>query len=375
MKRIAIIMAGGSGERFWPLSRKNHPKQILSLGMSEKTMIEEAVERVDGIIAPEDIFIITSKVLTQPIRNVLENLPPENIIAEPDKRNTAPCLALGAACAMAKYENYSANEISVAVLTADHIMTPLQKFRETISSALDFVEENDVIATIGIPPTRAEIGYGYVELGDIIAGENVKINSVKNFKEKPDEETAKKYLESGNYLWNSGMFFWRLDTFNHDLSIHLPQVGLKIGDMAGIIKMANTFSDKINFNDIDGLNKIFSTFPSISIDFGLMENAGNVVAVCALFDWDDIGDLNSLRRTKKSDENGNILLGRNSLVKTKNSILINNCKSEKILSTIGMDNLIVVVTDDAVLVCNSENVQDVKLVVSDIREKFGEDFL
>ncbi len=379
MKRIAIIMAGGSGERFWPLSRKNRPKQILSLGSSEKTMIEEAVGRLEGIISLEDIFIITSKILAEPIGDVLEMLPRQNIIAEPQKRNTAPCLALGSACAMAKYKDLPAGEISVAVLTADHIMTPAHSFKETISSALEYAECRDVIATIGITPSRAETGYGYIELGDSKKSnnieKNIKINSVNNFKEKPDEDTAKKYLEDGNHLWNSGMFFWRLDVFNSQLEKHFPGIGGKISEMRAIIEMANETSGDINFNDIDELNSLFSKFPSISIDFALMEKSDDVIVVRALFDWDDIGDLNSLRRTKSSDSDGNIIIGKNSIVKTHNSILINDTKSDKILSTIGMSNVIVILSEDAVLVCNSENVQDVRLAVNDIREKFGEAFL
>jgi len=364
MKRVAVIMAGGSGERFWPLSRRTHPKQLLSLGLSEKSMIEEAIDRVSKLIAIDDIFIITSEVLLAPIREAIPNLPKENVVAEPSKRNTAPCLALSSAYLIDNF-GLDAKEISVAVLTADHIMTPIDKFIDTVESALSYVEKNNAIATIGIKPTRAETGYGYVELGDIASNKyEAEISTVKQFKEKPSIEIAQKYVDAGNFLWNSGMFFYRLDYFNSQLEKYLPEVGCRINDMSiayGKSRTQNSGAEEIA--------TIFENFPNISIDFALMEKADKVVCVKALFEWDDIGDLNSLERTKSSDKDGNINLGKVSAVNSKNNILINDTKKDLILSGVNIENLVVVVTDDAVLVCNRDNVQDVKLAVKDISRK------
>jgi len=209
MKRTAVIMAGGTGERFWPLSRKTTPKQLLPL-VSSKTMLEDAVERVSGIIPPEDVFIVTSKLLQQPIRSVLKNVPPENVVAEPCKRNTAPCLALAAAFIKAKYgKNYIDRDISIAVLTADHSIQPKCGFEATIAAALDYVEENDAISIIGITPTRPDTGYGYIELGKVVSPENslCTIHQAVSFKEKPDIDTACAYLESGTTFGTAVSFF------------------------------------------------------------------------------------------------------------------------------------------------------------------------
>lgn len=358
MIRTAVIMAGGSGERFWPLSRKNKPKQLLNLGKSEMTMLEESVLRASKVFKPENIFIITGEHLVEPIKNVLKLIPSENILAEPSKRNTAPCLALSAAILINKFGKL--DNISMAVLTADHIMETDLQFADTISDALDFVEQNRVIATIGIPPSRPETGYGYIELGENVYHNNSTIYKVNKFKEKPNLETAEEYLKSGNYLWNSGMFFWRLDTFVEQMSKHLPEVGSKI----------------IELSETEDYSHIFNNFPSISIDFGLMEKADNVVCVKALFSWDDLGDLNSLERTKAIDENGNIKIGRHSIAHCNNTTIINASSNDKIIATcLGVSNLVIAITDDAVLIANKNDVQKVKEIVEDIKINHSEKWL
>lgn len=358
MIRTAVIMAGGSGERFWPLSRKNKPKQLLNLGKSDVTMLEESVLRASKVFKPENIFIITGEHLVQPIKDVLKLIPEENIFAEPSKRNTAPCLALSAALLMNKYGN--SNNISMAVLTADHIMETDKQFANTVSDAMDYVEQNNVIATIGIPPSRPETGYGYIELGAERHKNHSTIYSVNKFKEKPKLETAEEYVKSGNYLWNSGMFFWRLDIFKEQMTKHLPDVGRKISELS----KTNDFT------------KIFNAFPSISIDFGLMEKADEVVCVKALFSWDDLGDLNSLERTKAIDNNRNIKIGRHSIVDCYNTTIINVSSNEKIIATaLGVSNLVIAITDDAVLVANKNDVQRVKEIVEDIKLNHSEKWL
>lgn len=367
MKRTAIIMAGGSGERFWPLSRKNKPKQLLPLGNSERSMIYEAVDRIKSVIDPNDVYVITGEHLVLPIRDELDIIPAENIIPEPHKRNTAPAIALACSFIIAKYsrQGIPKQEISTAILTADHIMQPIEGFLKTVNTAMEFVEYDEVISTIGIPPTRPETGYGYLKISNKLKEEDPKIYELDTFKEKPDLETAKKYLEDGNYLWNSGMFFWRLDTFCEQISKHLPDVGNKIEEMSKLIEEGE-LTEILNIR-LETIADIFEIMPNISIDFGLMEKADRIVATKANFNWDDIGDLCSVERTKSSDDDGNIILGNSLQIDSKNTIFINDSK-KKILAGIGLDDLVIAVTSDAVLVSKKSDVQNVKRIVNMLKE-------
>lgn len=369
MKKTAVIMAGGSGERFWPLSRQRKPKQLLSL-VSEKTMLEEAIERIEGLIPLEDIYIITSKLLLEPIRKSLPRLPKENVIAEPAKRNTAPCLALAAAFISAKYKNiYKSNDILMSVLTADHLIAPAKDFRKTIEKTLAYVEKNDALAIIGIKPDRPETGYGYIELGKPFdyASKEVEIQSIVRFCEKPNYEKALEFFESGKFLWNSGMFFWRLDCFINQLTEHLFPVGSKIPEMA------EHYEDKTNIaleSSLDSISPIFEAFPDISIDYGLMEKAKNLVIAKAIFSWDDLGSWDSLSRVLPNDENNNLSKGNVIAIESANSVLINAARNkEMLIATLGINDLVVVLSDDALLVCPKDKVQEVKKCVAELKSQ------
>lgn len=369
MKRVAIIMAGGSGERFWPLSRAKRPKQLLNLNSQTQTIIEESIERISPLIPSDDIYIITSSLLLEPIRNALPNIPASNIIAEPAKRNTAPCLALATAFVKQKYNSigYADDKISIAILTADQRINPAELFVKTVDNALNYVENNDVLATIGIIPSRPETGYGYIQIENgFERNDKPQVQQVIKFLEKPDIEKAKQFVEAGNYLWNSGMFFWRLDYFIDELSKNLPEVGGKIEVLSKLYK------DKTSLELPDFLHStkdLYESFPSISIDYALMEKAKNVVVAKALFEWDDIGSFDSLDRVHSKDENGNISIGLNSLIETNNSIIFNSSKEKMIVATLGLEEMVVIVTDDAVMVCPKDKVQEIKKNVEDIRKK------
>lgn len=375
MKRTAVIMAGGSGERFWPLSRMKKPKQLLALA-SEKTMLEEAIDRVSPIIDVNDIYIITSELLLEPLRRELTILPPENIIAEPHKRNTAPCLALSAAFIAAKYDNeFKPEEISIAVLTADQSISPAEGFIQTIDSALNYVENNKALCTIGIPPSRPETGYGYIEVdGYFDYNFNApEIKPVKAFHEKPTFQKAEEFLLAGNYLWNSGMFFWRLDTFIEQMILCLPIVGNNIELMQKRYKSKTSIALP---EALFSISELFADFPNISIDYGLMEKAKDVVVAKALFDWDDIGSWDSLPRIREVDKDQNVVEGKNVLVDVKDSVIINSNKNDKIIvAGLGLENMVIVVTDDAVMVCPKDRVQEVKKCVEKIRTEKGEKWL
>lgn len=366
MKRTAVIMAGGSGERFWPLSRMKKPKQLLAL-LSEKMMIEESIDRVSGLIDAEDIFIITSKLLLEPIREALPHIPKENIIAEPYKRNTAPCLALAAGFIAAKYQNdYKEENISVAVLTADQDIKPEQGFKNTVSFILDFVEKGNSICTIGIPPNRPETGYGYVETDSKFQSTTeCEIKKVIAFREKPNLETAKEYCSSGLHFWNSGMFFFRLDYFVDSLKLHLPEVGNQIDTIKSKYNGKTSTAFESSY---EGIDEVFKNFPDISIDYGLMEKAENVYTANALFDWDDVGSWDALDRVISKDDSGNVSEGINAVVDCNNSIIINKSTNEQmVIGAIGLDNFVVVVTDDSVMICPKEKVQDVKKCVQNLK--------
>ncbi len=367
-KRCAVIMAGGSGERFYPLSRRVRPKQMLPLVHPDRTMIEESIDRVRGLIANEDIYIITSAVLQEPLRTLLPQLPPENIIAEPYKRNTAPCLALAAAVLVSKYAPaFDAQHISVAVLTADQFIDNSEVFRSQVDQALRYAEQHPVLLTLGIRPERAETGYGYIELGE--AREN-HISSVRSFREKPDVRTAQHFVESGNFLWNSGMFFYRCDTFIDGMKKHEAVVGSSIEHMAHSIGGYSKESVRGSYVEID---ELFQSLPDISIDYALMERADNVCVLPSLFGWDDVGSWDSLDRTNAHDERQNVVLGPCTLVDSTNSIVANYSQNGRtMLSVIGMDEVVVVVTDDSIVVCPKSRVQEVKKAVALMKER-GQD--
>ncbi|MEN9281845.1 MAG: hypothetical protein RL594_780 [Bacteroidota bacterium] len=358
MNSYAVIMAGGSGERFWPLSRRTRPKQLLAL-TSERMMIEEAIDRIAPIIPMERVLIITSAVLRQPIIDALPGLPAENVIAEPAKRNTAPCLALACSVINAR----EGGDALMAVLTADHFIGNVEAFRHDVQVALDYARGNDALLTLGIPPTRPETGYGYIRMTSAAAASSV--TGVAEFKEKPSIDVAMQYLRSGEYVWNSGMFFWRTHALEQVMQAVLPEVGMHIPTMA----------DAIASGDASALATTFDSMPDISIDYGVMERASNVCVVPASFPWDDVGSWDSLDRMQERDETGNVLQGPSTVVDTHNSVIVNAHDGGHIVTGVGLDDVVVVVTNDATMVCAKERAQDVKLIVKALREQGRSDVL
>jgi len=364
MKKIVIIMAGGSGERFWPLSKTIKPKQLLDLSGNSKTLLEESIDRIINFVDNKDIYIITNSILQNKIRDILKTIPPENVIAEPYKRNTAPCLALAAGIILAKYCNYNPNEIVISVLTADQIIEPVDKFLYSLNILSNFSLKSDSISTIGIVPNRPETGFGYIELANVI-DENNQMFKAKKFHEKPDKETALKYIHSGNCLWNSGMFFFRLDIFIDLLTNHLPEIGSQIKNISILYK------DYINCK-IDGalpqIDEIYKNFPDISIDYGLMEKLTNVYVLKSNFSWDDIGSWDALFRIRNKDINGNIIEGEVEYIDVTNSIIINHSTNKFLIAGFRLDEMLIVKTDDALLVTKLSNAQEIKQIIKQLKE-------
>jgi mannose-1-phosphate guanylyltransferase len=356
-------MAGGSGERFWPLSRKNRPKQLLKLTDPDKNMLEEAVDRLAPIIPPSQIYIVTGAHLVDPIVQGDVGIPEENVLAEPLKRNTTGCLAFAAAHMLATYGGDGSN-ISMAVVTADHQIDEPDRFRQTVSAALQIAEEKGVLATHGILPTRPETGYGYIQAesieNPIREEDGILTFPVAAFHEKPNEEKAEDFISEKKYFWNSGMFFWRIDSFLNELKNPKPE----------IVEAVHGMCEAMKHNDKLSVNQIFETLENISIDYALMEHAKDVVVVRADYPWDDVGAWTSLDRTRTQDENGNVLIGEPIVLESNNCIVYNESgKDNMAVSVIGARDLIVVVTDDGVLVVPKDKAQHVRHAVSELRNK------
>ena len=346
-----VIMAGGKGERFWPKSRINLPKQFLSLTDDEKSMIQHTVERAKSLVDIENVYVVTNEMYKNLVLEHVPDILDENIIIEPVAKNTAPCIGL-AAMHIAKKDINS----KMIILPSDHLIKFNEIFIDTLKTALDVVEKGDNLATIGITPNYPETGYGYI---NFTKGESFKdsanVYEVLRFVEKPNLEKAKEYLTSGQYLWNSGMFVWRASTILKNFKEYLPEIyeGLqKIGESIGTEKYEEV------------LKKEFSNLPSESIDYGIMEKAKNIYVIPGNFGWDDVGSWLSIGRINKTNQDGNVINGNVISIKTKNSIIQGN---KKLIATIGLEDIVIVDTDDVTLICHKDNTQEVKEIINNLK--------
>ncbi len=364
-------MAGGSGERFWPLSRTTRPKQLLRLTGARQSMLAEAVERISGLIPPEDVYIVTGEHLVESIRAAGVGVPPENVIAEPAKRNTAGCLAYATAYLLAKYGNdlpldsaEAQSVLLVAVLTADHLIEGDNEFRVAVETALSAANAEHALVTIGIEPTRPETGYGYIQIPQDkspFAGYGPPdVFPVTAFHEKPDAAKAEDYMKSGRFYWNSGMFFWNVADFMRELSQAGPAYASAVGDMARAMRDGRDAR----------MREVFEGLPAGPIDTVLMEKARKVLVVAAPFVWDDVGAWPSLARTQSCDTKGNLVVGEAVAVDSANCIIYNETEpGAKEVVVVGAHDLVVVVCDDAVLVVSKERAQDIRAAVAEMRRR------
>lgn len=349
MEKYVLIMAGGVGSRFWPRSRKNLPKQLLNI-FGQQTMIQETVERIRNFVPSENILIITNKVQKAFVEEQLPFLPKENIVAEPVGRNTAPCIGLAA-----KLISQKSKDAVFVTLPADHLITDKKTFLATLSRAMEFAYHSKGLVTFGITPTRPDTGYGYINFDKSEVEE--KVYKVIRFVEKPDSEKAKSYLKSGDYSWNSGMFVWRADVILEEIKKFLPEL------FNGLDKLANSFNNNEFAKDLE---TFFNSINGISIDYGIMEKSEKVYMIKGEFDWSDVGSWETVYELSEKDENNNALIGDIHTLKTKNSYIYS---PNKFISVIGLDNVVVIDTQDALLVCNRENVQEVKEAVEFLKMK------
>ena len=360
-RRVAVLMAGGSGERFWPVSRQTIPKQFLTLTRENHSLFRQAVDHIAAVFPLEDIFSVAGKQHSAAIKKVRTGIQDKNILTEPFKRNTSGCLALTAAQLLADSDG-DGYGITMGVFPADHFIMHPDRFKSSVETALTVAETKEVLVTFGIKPTRPETGYGYIEASgkaEIMSG-GFPVYSVARFCEKPDLETAQKYIGSGKFYWNSGMFFWRLSTFLDELSHASPDLLKAIEIMAEVLASGKR----------ERFNSVFKEIKDSSIDYTLMEKARNVMVLETDFGWDDVGAWDALERTCEPDKNGNVTVGDPVLIDTRNCIVYNDSGSEKTaVGVIGIDGLAVIVSDDGVLVVPKDRAQDVKKIVSRLKER------
>lgn len=336
----AVIMAGGKGTRFWPLSTEDRPKQFLSL-IDEETMIQKTVNRIIPIIPLERIFICTAKKYINLIKEQLPSLPDRNIIVEPEGKNTAPCIALSALVLKKYYDN-----ATMVVLPSDHLIRDEDEFRNILVKSNEFLENHKQgLMTLGMSPNRAETGYGYIKYEKEITK---NINKVEAFVEKPNKEKAEEYIKSGEYLWNGGMFLWKVDTILKEIKKYIPNTYEALSHIKDIEeKMLQKYIDE-NYCKVD----------EISIDYAVLEKSNDIYVYKSDIGWDDIGTWAAIERYRKRDENNNIYSTDTINIEGKNNLVIGNDNKKVVM--IGVENIATIVSDDKIYVISKELLENVR---------------
>jgi mannose-1-phosphate guanylyltransferase len=357
----AVIMAGGIGTRFWPMSKTNRPKQFIDVLGVGKTLIQLTFDRLNKICPAENIFVVTNEIYKDVVLEQLPQLTENQVLLEPARRNTAPCVA---------YVNYKIKEINpdavVVVAPSDHIILNEEEFVKDINIALKAASENDWLLTLGIKPSRPDTGYGYIQFEDeIVYPDEHLLKKVKTFTEKPNLELAKTFLASGDFLWNSGIFIWSLKSIMKAFETYLDEVD-------GLFKegIGRYNTDK----EADFIAKTYAVCTNISIDYGIMEKAKNVYVLSVDFGWSDLGTWGSLYATREKDSNGNAVVGNNVILyDTKNCIV--NMPEDKLVVLQGLEDFIVVEQDNTLLICRKEDEQQIRQIVNDVKIEKGEKYV
>ncbi|MCF6332195.1 MAG: mannose-1-phosphate guanylyltransferase [Draconibacterium sp.] len=358
---FCIIMAGGIGSRFWPLSRTAKPKQFLDIFGIGRTFIQQTYDRFSKLIPTENFLVVTSIKYKKLVLEQLSELAEDQVLLEPLRRNTAPCLAY--AVYKIKTKNPNANLI---VAPSDHVILKEEEFIRQIKNGLEFTKENNALLTLGVKPNRPETGYGYIQVKKKVEFNDLdNLYKVKTFTEKPDEQMAQVFVQSGEFFWNSGIFIWSLPSIIKAFNTHLPNVSSLFEKG---MNLYNT-NDEVHF-----INKTYSECPGISIDYGIMEKAKNVFVLTADFGWSDMGTWGSLYENREKDTEGNVISGDNILTyNTKNCIV--NISDRKVAVLQGLDGYIVAESNETLMICRKEDEQQIKQFVTDVRINKGDSLI
>lgn len=355
MKLYAVIMAGGIGSRFWPRSKKRKPKQLLRI-FGENTMIQDTVNRLAGLVPKKNIIIITNEVQKVRLMEQLPKIPEENIIAEPFGKNTAAAIGLASVLV-----NKLDEDAVMLTFPADHLIADVEDFQETLKNAAKFAYQSKGLGTIGITPTHPETGYGYIQFDENSIDEG--IYKVINFAEKPNIRTAKRFLKTGDFLWNSGMFIWHVSAILREIENYLPD----------LYKGIKTIEKSIGTEKFPlVLKKVYGQLKSISIDYGVMEKSKDVFLTKGDFGWNDVGSWEAVYQLSEKDANENALIGDVYSMESQDNYVFS---PQKFTAVIGASNMIIINTKDALLVCNRKNSQDVKSIVEYLKMNNNEKLL
>ena len=356
-----IIMAGGIGSRFWPLSKSNRPKQFLDILGTGRTFLQQTFDRFVKICPKENFLVVTSVDYKDIVMQQLPELSVSQILLEPLRRNTAPCIAY------ASYKIQKVNpDAKIIVAPSDHLILQEETFLMEIRKGLEFVSTHDGLLTLGIRPNRPETGYGYIQIGSTHpVGKVENLHKVKTFTEKPNLDLAKIFVESGEFFWNSGIFIWSLKSILSAFHQHLNSVA----ELFERGKKAYGTSDEIPF-----LNKTYSECQNISIDYGIMEKASNVYVLCSDFGWSDLGTWGALYESSERDDQGNVVSGENVMLYGSKACIV-NMPNEKLVVLQGLDGYIVVESEGTLLVCRKDDEQQIRQFVNDVRMNKGDRYI
>ncbi len=354
---VAII-AGGIGSRFWPKSRIGYPKQFLDILNTGKTLIQYTFERFEQFVPKKNIFIVTSSEYETIVKDQLPGICEENVVSEPSRKNTAPCIAFISFKVMQKNP-----EAALIIAPADHLILDNAAFENTCKKAIHFIENHDALVTLGIKPTFPNTGYGYIQHADEAVENN--IYKVKTFTEKPNLELAKTFLVSGDFLWNAGIFIWKVSTIIKRFEMHQPE----------IYEIFFSEKEKLNTDDEkEAIEKIYPLCTSISIDYAIMEKADNVFVIPSSFGWSDLGTWASAYDNLEKDYLGNAIAGDKVMIIDSTQCMI-SAPHEKLLVLQGLDDFIVADTEDVLLICKKEKEQEIKEYVAEVKRNIGDKYL
>ena len=355
--RYCVIMCGGVGSRFWPFSKAARPKQFIDFFGTGRSLLQMAFDRMQGIVPIDNIILITNESYEPLIKEQLPEIKASQILLEPVRRNTAPCIAWAA------HHIKAINpDAKMMVAPSDHLILNVDRFRESVVKAFEFIETRDALVTMGIKPSRPETGYGYIQVGEHVEG---NFSAVKTFTEKPNEELARVFLNSGEFFWNSGMFFWSADSILKALNDCAPEVNT-------IFEMGQKYYG--TDLEYEFINAYFEASPSISIDFAVMEKAPNVFVETVDFGWNDLGTWRSLYEHSPKNRDGNVTQNCKALMFNSHNNIV-AIKGDKLIVASGLEGYIVADVDDALLIVPLEEEQRIKQYVNDVKTKFGEKFL